>query len=487
MLTLLCNMGIALCALPQWLAFHAGRRNPHRVQRALLRRILRQNSHTAFGREKVFARIASVAHFRNAIPVQTYEDIAPYIRRIMDGEQQVLTAAPVKLLEPTSGSRGPVKLIPYTDALRAGFQRGIKAWLFDLFLHYPRLLLYKAYWLVTPRAPFTMQSAVPIGFDNDSAYLGTLTRRLFDAVMVKPLPSAPFPEGTTTCLREQAQQIGLVSVWSPSILESLFHGQPPEFPHLQLISCWADAGAAPHLHLAHSTFPNVPVQPKGLLSTECLSSFPLCVRNNEAVLAYHSAFFEFQDDSGNIVGLGAVEQGKHYVLIVTTEGGLYRYNTKDRVIIVGFYYNIPTMRFVGRDDAITDFCGEKLHEVQLIKALDSASAELSLCCLFAAFSFNKNHYVLYIEPQKKPEGECDLQHLAERVEQHLQSNYHYANCICTRQLCPMSVLPVHNAVQSYNAFYEQKGMRIGDIKMPVFDPHLAVIFGERPCSHDAGQ
>lgn len=465
-------MGIALCALPQWLSFHAGKNNPLRTQRALLMRILRHNSNTAFGREKGFSRIATIADFRNVVPVQTYEDVEPYIERIKEGEQNVLTAAPVRLLEPTSGSRGAVKLIPYTDPLRAAFQRGIKTWLFDLFLHIPRLLLYKAYWLVTPRVPLTVQSAVPVGFEHDSAYLGTLARRLFEAVMVTPPPDAPFPEGTASCLREQAPHLGFVSVWSPSILESIFQGQPPKFPNLQLVSCWADAGAARHIHLAHRTFPGVPVQPKGLLSTECLSSFPLCARNNEAVLAYRSAFFEFLDDFGSIVGVSAVQQGKQYVLIVTTEGGLYRYNTKDRIEILDFYHRIPTIRFIGRDDAVTDYCGEKLHEVQLAKALDNACSVLSLHCMFASFSFTENRYVLYVET----DGTCDLQRFSELVEQQLQHNYHYANCIYTRQLQSLIVTQVHDAVQKYNNFYKQRGVRLGNIKIPVFDQNLDMVF-----------
>src|SRR5438876_1499171 len=56
----------------------------------------------------------------------------------------------VKLLQPTSGSTGPTKLIPYTESLQREFQRGIRAWIADLFLDDPKLMTGPAYWSVSP-------------------------------------------------------------------------------------------------------------------------------------------------------------------------------------------------------------------------------------------------------------------------------------------------------------------------------------------------
>src|SRR2546430_2972479 len=49
-------------------------------------------------------------------------------------------------------SSGATKLIPYTTALQREFQRAIRAWIADLFLHQPALLCGQAYWSISPVA-----------------------------------------------------------------------------------------------------------------------------------------------------------------------------------------------------------------------------------------------------------------------------------------------------------------------------------------------
>src|SRR6185503_4354596 len=102
-----------------------------------------------------------------------------YIERIGAGEKEVLTADPVNLLEPTSGSSGAVKLIPYTASLRAQFQRGIDAWIGDLLNAFPAVRHGRAYWSISPAFGIQRKSrgGIPIGFDDDTAYLGRVERR----------------------------------------------------------------------------------------------------------------------------------------------------------------------------------------------------------------------------------------------------------------------------------------------------------------------
>ena len=76
--------------------------------------------------------------------------IAPRVARIAEGETQVLTCERVRLFEPTSGSSSPAKWIPYTASLQHEFQRGIRAWVADLFLHDADLLHGPGYWSVSP-------------------------------------------------------------------------------------------------------------------------------------------------------------------------------------------------------------------------------------------------------------------------------------------------------------------------------------------------
>src|SRR2546426_7503148 len=108
--------------------------------------------------------------------------------RIRQGEANVLTHAPVTHLIPTGGSTGARKLIPFTAGLQREFNAAIGPWLVDLQRQSPGVIGGPAYWSVTPALPDTTaeESAVPIGFDSDAAYLGGTRRRLAEAVLAVP-------------------------------------------------------------------------------------------------------------------------------------------------------------------------------------------------------------------------------------------------------------------------------------------------------------
>ena len=97
-------------------------RDPMRVQRALLERILRRNSNTAFGRRYGFAATDSYETFARRVPIGDYEALRPYIdAEIESGESALTDEAPGRYVR-TSGSTGRPKDIPlvpqHLDALR---------------------------------------------------------------------------------------------------------------------------------------------------------------------------------------------------------------------------------------------------------------------------------------------------------------------------------------------------------------------------------
>src|SRR5262249_44287427 len=104
------------------------------------------------------------------------------------------------------------------------------------------------------------------------------------------------------------------------------------WPNLQLISCWADAGAAVHVPALREAFPKVEIQSKGLIATEAFVSLPLFSYDG-AALAIRSHFFEFEEISttGRCRLAHEIERGGRYRVIVTTAGGLYRYQLRDEI------------------------------------------------------------------------------------------------------------------------------------------------------------
>jgi hypothetical protein len=102
-------------------AFRLATRNVAAAQAAVLRRILRRNQDTEFGRAHDFARLADAHGYQERVPLSRHEDYAQAMAGIAEGRQGILTAERVRLFEPTSGTTAGEKLIPYTDSLRRQF------------------------------------------------------------------------------------------------------------------------------------------------------------------------------------------------------------------------------------------------------------------------------------------------------------------------------------------------------------------------------
>jgi hypothetical protein len=486
-------------------------------QQHVLDDMIRANVDTEFGRAHRFTEIRSVRDYQDAVPVRTYDEYRPYIDRVSEGSANVLTRERVRLFEPTSGSSSATKLIPYTASLQREFQKGIRAWIADLFLHHPTLMRGQAYWSVSPalhRARRT-PGGIPIGFDEDAAYVGGWSRRLVQAVMAAPgsLRHAPdidtFQYFTLLALVRCAD-LRLVSVWNPTFL-SLLVGQlhargdallrdlrsdrrrydvlraalavrsagechATLWPRLGLISCWADANAAaPAAGLAR-LFPQARIQAKGLLATEGFISFPLGGQEG-SVLAVRSHVLEFgavdsDDDAIARRPLMAdeIEGGRRYEVIVSNGGGLYRYRLGDLVEVVGRVNECPLIRFAGRRAHISDWFGEKLNEAHVASVLRDALDEAGIPATFAMLACDTDlvspAYVIYVETSASDES---VDRLARLVESALRCSFHYDYARRLGQLGPLRVFRAEQAAAAYLDAAVRAGQRAGDVKPLALD------------------
>lgn len=90
--------------------------SPMEENEALLKKILKTNKNTEYGKLHNFADIHTIEEFRKNVPISGYEDFAPYIERVKNGENGLLTASKILGYSRTSGSSGVPKYIPATDA-----------------------------------------------------------------------------------------------------------------------------------------------------------------------------------------------------------------------------------------------------------------------------------------------------------------------------------------------------------------------------------
>jgi hypothetical protein len=249
------------------------------------------------------------------------------------------------------------------------------------------------------------------------------------------------------------------------------------WPQLAFISLWKDAYARYPAQKLESLFPNVYFQGKGLLATEGVMSIPFydAARKGASgcIPAFTSHFLEFfSEEDGEARCLWELQEGKTYSVILTTGGGLYRYDIGDLVTVEGWYHDLPLLRFIGRKGRFCDLAGEKLEESFVSQCLENALMTCSISFSFLLIAPEKwddtQGYVLFIETT---EGKTKLLKFSTQLEQLLCKNVHYEFAVKMKQLEPLNVFLVQQDGQkNYLKRCMQSGQKMGDIKPLSFDP-----------------
>jgi hypothetical protein len=504
--------------LPAAYRFHRASKNPEATQADILRNFLKTNQETAYGTAHHYADIHTVRDFQDKVPVVDYDVLEPWITRAADGEPQVLSSEPIKMFERSSGSSAATKLIPYTESLFAQFSAATNAWMANVFLSVPSLIGKQSYWSVSPAARDKVETkgGIPIGLEDDTEYFGPVGRWALSQLMavdgrVARISDLDTWRRTTLVGLLESQDLGLLSIWSPTFLVTLMtyleenlhallrelspqrryviqqaldqHGRfAPEaiWPSLKFISMWTDGHAARYVALLQAYFPNTPIQSKGLLATEGVVSFPLVDRAaapfinalHASALAVTSHFYEFIDldrpESRPLLAHQLIK-GKSYSPLLTTGNGFARYHLKDTLECVGHRGELPFLRFTGKLDRTSDLVGEKLNANLVERALHETLEEAGLTTHFAmvapATGGTPPYYELFIEPANTARLTSNqLKLLETTLEQHFKSNYHYQYARDLGQLGPVKAHSILDGWKTYATELVKRGAREGDIK-----------------------
>lgn len=257
---------------------------------------------------------------------------------------------------------------------------------------------------------------------------------------------------------------------------------------LSLVSCWADSDSYEiFIKLKEKLNPNkkninLKFQGKGLMSTECIVSFPLENVENGSVVAYNSFFYEFIQVSGDKLEnrspklLDELEMKERYCVVVTTNAGLYRYNTNDIVEVTGFYHKIPIVKFVGRINNFSDIVGEKLKNSFVEKQVLTTLEENNIKSEFLLFAPVKNEtegifYTLFLEI-KKDGRKFNWKQIENEINSSLCKAFHYEYAYKLGQLRKVRVFLIEkNGLKTYTA-EKSKKQKIGDIKYRLLDKNF---------------
>lgn len=488
--------------------------------------------------------------FQEVVPIQRWEDVAPWVERVAsaagDADPPLWLPEPVEFYERTSGSASAAKLIPYTAGLRAEFRAATDAWLYSMHYHgtgSQRPLGGRAYWSVSPALRGRQQTpnGTPIGIEDDAAYLGPLGRWAMARLFAVPTSVARIQghdDWLSATLRHllMATDLRLVSVWSPSFLllllealearcDTLLRTLPrarvraiaaaqrdgatlPEacWPRLVLLSCWTAGGAARDVTLLRRHLPRVAIEPKGLMATEGVVSLPWIdpasgagVVESElgplldschplAVTSHTLEFIDLSAPDAPPRWAHELSPGSRYSPLLTTAGGLYRYELGDVVRCVGRVDRTPCIAFEGKRYAVSDLRGEKLHADHVERVLAAAAADIEAQVLFAvvlpAPDWSPPGYLLCLELDPAAvDPRAATRRFAALVEQGLRDNVHYDHARSLGQLQALNWSVVTAGSRWYAAAKQEQGMRLGDIKQVALDPNWR---GALPRTHGSG-
>jgi GH3 auxin-responsive promoter len=482
-------------------------RSPRAAQQACLHRLLTLSAGSAFGVEHGLRAGMTLADWQGAVPVRDASAFDPWTERIAGGERNVLVTEPVLAFELTGGSSGGRRAVPYTPSLLADFQELLLAWFGDLLASHPGIVRGRAYFAVSPsvQRPVTHLGEVPVGLPSDLAYFGPeMATQLAPLLIWHPaLEVTDEPEWArrTALHLVAAEDLSLISVWSPTFLSRLLdqvekdealprllqdgaYGLPsrPEraraldlarrtgavtdlWPRLALVSAWADAASARPALTLRERLGAVPFQAKGLLATEGFFTLPLSGLPF-ALPALTGSLLEFEDAAGGVHLTDDLEPGAVYNLIVTTSGGLQRYRMGDRVMAMGVpdrstgWPSVQMLRFEGRS-AGSDLVGEKLDEAFVLTCLDGFGPS-------AFLASDAVGYDLWLDPDELVSVPPDFLTL---LDARLRHNPQYDHARRIGQLRPPCLRLCADLGARYRIYRLSLGHRLSDIKPPALLPY----------------
>lgn len=418
--------------------------NPRMAQERKLKQILSRNADTAYGREHSFAAITDAKDFRDRVPVNQYDDLQPYIERMLNGETNVLTAQEPFMYATTSGTTGSQKFIPVNDGYIKEFRHASVASGFHTLQKFPGIAQGVTLTVFSPAEEGRTAGGVPYGAISGGLYLRepALVKKFIAPIPYSVYSIRDYESKYYTLLRvalmlpvtciytlnpstiaillkrldKYAGQLvddierGTVSSPQPLSTETLKSIEAFIKPHaeragqlrtlheqgrfqpkyiwekLQVVCCWTKAAAAFYLSDFPAYFGDTPVCDISYGASEGRGTISL--GDGRQLLSLRSHFFEFipedqiDDPAPQVFLADELEVGKNYQILFTTSAGLYRYRINDVVQVTGKYKSAPLLEFQYKAGNVCSFTGEKLTELHVTAAMTQVLAARGWSCRF---------------------------------------------------------------------------------------------------------
>jgi hypothetical protein len=445
---------------------------PHEVQEELMMKLLRSAEETVIGQKYDFKSIKSYATFAERIPVSSYEDLEPMIELTRKGAQNVFWNTPIKWFAKSSGTtNAKSKFIPVSnEALEDCHYKGSK----DLLCMYLNN---------NENSELFLGKSLRLGgssqiYENNNTYFGDLS-----AILIENMPIwAEFsstPSNKTSLMSEWESKISAIiqetkveNVTSfagvPSWMLVLLNRILTESGKGNLFDLWPNLEVYFHggvsfepyreqyqkiLPQSHFQYYEIYNASEGFFAIQDLN------HSNDLLLMFdYGIFYEFipmdtfDTPQQQVIRLADVELFKNYAVVITTNGGLWRYLIGDTI---RFTSTSPyRIRVSGRTKHHINVFGEELMVENTDKAIAKTCSELD--CEVVDYTVapifmkdkEKGAHEWIIEFKKDPSDLTKFQQLLDETLQTINSDYE------AKRYNNMTLNPLKVNVARKNLFYD---------------------------------
>ncbi|MBX9851967.1 MAG: GH3 auxin-responsive promoter family protein [Cytophagaceae bacterium] len=373
---------------------------PHKVQEKIFQQLISKGADTEWGKKYNYKAHKNYSSFASSVPVSPYESLVPYIDRMMRGEPNILWPGKINWFSKSSGTtNAKSKFIPVsTESLKNCHYKGGKDLLALYFTAFPESKLFTGKGLGMGGTYYNNPAW-------ENSYYGDIS-----AVIMANLPVwaqyARTPDLKTALMdewqakiekiahltiKQNVTNIAGVPTWTIVLLERILQLTGKK----NLLEVWPNFetfyhGAVsfiPYRELFRKFFPdNRILYIETYNASEGFFGMQDRLRADDMLLMLdHGIFYEFipaeEADSENprIITLDQVELNNNYALVISTNGGLWRYKIGDTVKFTSLSpYRIKVS---GRTKHFINAFGEELiienAEIAISKASEKTGAVIN--------------------------------------------------------------------------------------------------------------
>lgn len=375
------------------------RTNPVKYQMEWFRYLIDNGMQTSFGKEHGFDNIKSIRDFQQRVPVRDYNHTAPYINRMLQGENYVLWNKKVHMFAKSSGtSSDKSKYIPVSqECLQVNHYGGFKRMLASYVSNNPKskIFLGKA---LTLGGSVTPDKTGKIFSGDLSALLLKNSPALIEIIRTPGRKTAligDFEEKLAAICKESTKEnvtnFSGVPSWNLMLLNKVLEYTGKKdicqvWPNMELFM-HGGTGFGPYREIFHKIIPSSNMHYlENYNASEGYFAFQDDLSINSMLLTVNNGvFYEFipMDILNDVLDgkikeiptLAEVKTGVNYAIVISTIGGLWRYLIGD---CVRFTSTFPHRIIIaGRTQLCINAFGEELMIGNAELALAQACSECS--------------------------------------------------------------------------------------------------------------